>query len=124
VFVLVAVGVATGILSGLLGLGGGVIVVPVLMLLFGMSDLMAKGTSLLMMIPTSITGTIANARRGHPDLRVAAVVGVLAVASSIGGVALAAVISPQLSSILFAVLLVYSIVQLTINAVRSARRED
>ena len=54
---LVLVGVGTGILSGLIGVGGGVVVVPVLMLAFGTSDLVAKGTSLLMMIPTAkVTG--------------------------------------------------------------------
>lgn len=51
---LAATGVVTGVLSGLLGVGGGIVVVPALMLLFGASDLVAKGTSLLMMIPTAI----------------------------------------------------------------------
>ena len=50
---LVVLGVITGILAGLLGVGGGIIVVPVLVLIFGASDLVAKGTSLLMMIPTA-----------------------------------------------------------------------
>ncbi|MGO1839686.1 MAG: sulfite exporter TauE/SafE family protein, partial [Candidatus Microbacterium stercoravium] len=47
---LVGIGVVTGILSGLIGVGGGVIIVPALIILFGTSDLVAKGTSLLMMI--------------------------------------------------------------------------
>ena len=62
---LVVLGVVTGTLAGLLGVGGGIIVVPALMLLFGTSDLIAKGTSLLMMIPTAVSGTIGNVRRAQ-----------------------------------------------------------
>lgn len=116
---LVGIGVVVGILSGLLGVGGGVVVVPTLMILFGVSDLIAKGTSLLMMIPTTLVGTIANARRGHVDLRAAAIVGVLAVIAVVGGSLLAVVLPPLLGSILFALLLVYSALQLAWNALRS-----
>lgn len=115
---LVGVGVIVGVLSGLLGVGGGVIVVPVLMLLFGASDLIAKGTSLLMMIPTALTGTIANHRRGNVDLRAAAVVGTLAVIASVLGSAVSTVMPPLLGSILFAILLLYSAAHLAWNAVR------
>lgn len=109
---LVVLGVVTGVLSGLLGIGGGVFIVPALMLLFGVGDLVAKGTSLLMMIPTAITGTISNARRGHVDLRAAAIIGCLSVPASIGGAALAWAVPPMLGSILFALLLVYCAIQL------------
>lgn len=119
---LVGVGFIVGVLSGLLGVGGGVIVVPVLILLFGASDLIAKGTSLLMMIPTALTGTIANYRRGNVDLRAAAVVGLLAVIASVGGSLVATVIPPLLGSILFALLLLYSAAHLTWNLIRSRRR--
>lgn len=115
---LVAVGAVTGLLSGLLGIGGGVFVVPVLMLGFGIGDLIAKGTSLLMMIPTAVTGTIANVRRGHVDLRAAAVIGCLSVPASIGGAALAWAVPPLLGSILFALLLVYCAIQLSWSALR------
>ncbi len=118
---LLLLGVVTGTLSGLLGIGGGVFVVPALMLVFGVGDLVAKGTSLLMMIPTALTGTIANVRRGHTDLTAAAIIGLLAVPSSIGGAALAWAVPPLLGSILFALLLVYSAVQLAWSALRSPR---
>ncbi len=48
------------------------------MLLFGTSDLVAKGTSLLMMIPTAVSGTVGNIRRRNVDLVAAALVGVAA----------------------------------------------
>ena len=118
---LLLLGLVTGVLSGLLGVGGGVFVVPMLMLLFGVGDIIAKGTSLLMIIPTAITGTLANVRRGHTDLVAAATIGVLAVPASIGGALLAWAVPPALGSILFALLLVYSAIQLAWNAVRGGR---
>ena len=56
---LALLGVVIGVLSGLLGIGGGAVAVPSLSLLFGASDLIARGTSLLAMFPSAIAGTIA-----------------------------------------------------------------
>ena len=118
---LLVLGAVTGILSGLLGIGGGVIVVPALMLLFGVGDLVAKGTSLLMMVPTAVTGTLANSRRGNVDLRAAAIIGLLAIPASFGGVAVSVLLPPALGSALFALLLVYCALQLGWNAWRLRR---
>ena len=79
---LAVLGVITGILAGLLGVGGGIIVVPALLLFFGTSDLVAKGTSLLMMIPTAVSGTIGNLRRSNVDLPAALCVGLAACATT------------------------------------------
>src|SRR5690606_22778926 len=113
---LLALGLVVGVVSGLLGIGGGVIIVPALMLLFGVGDLVAKGTSLLMMIPTAVTGTIANSRRKNVDLRASAVIGLLAIPASFGGVAVSVLMPPALGSMLFALLLVYCALQLGWNA--------
>lgn len=124
IIALAALGVVTGLLSGLLGIGGGVFIVPTLMLVFGVGDLIAKGTSLLMIIPTAITGTISNARRGNVDLVAAATIGCLSVPASIGGAALAWAVPPGLGSILFALLVIYSALQLAWNALRKPRFSD
>ncbi len=124
VVALVALGVVTGILSGLLGIGGGVFIVPALMLVFGVGDLVAKGTSLLMIIPTAITGTFSNVRRGNADLIAAATIGCLSVPASVGGAALAWAVPPGLGSILFALLVIYSALQLAWNALRKPRFSD
>lgn len=124
VVALVTLGVVTGILSGMLGIGGGVFIVPALMLGFGVGDLIAKGTSLLMIIPTAVVGTIANVRRGNADLKAAAIIGLLSVPASIGGAAIAWLVPPLLGSILFALLLIYSAVQLAWNAFRKPRLTD
>jgi hypothetical protein len=79
----VVLGLAMGILSGLFGIGGGIIVVPALIGIFAISDLIAKGTSLLVMIPTSAIGTGANWRAGTVDVRAGLIVGAAATAASI-----------------------------------------
>jgi uncharacterized membrane protein YfcA len=112
----VALGLAMGVASGLFGIGGGVIAVPALVAVFGASDLIAKGTSLLVMIPTGITGTIANVRAGLVDVRAGLVVGVAATLGSVPGVALALLMSPRVSSVLFAVLLFAAAAQLVVKA--------
>ncbi|WP_448006065.1 sulfite exporter TauE/SafE family protein [Agromyces bauzanensis] len=120
---MLALGVAIGVASGLFGIGGGIIMVPAFIALFGMSDLVAKGTSLAVMIPTAVSGTVANARAGIVDLRAALVVGAAATVASFGGVAIAFVLSPEWSVRLFAALIVIAAVQLTIRAIALRKRE-
>jgi uncharacterized membrane protein YfcA len=116
-----ALGLVMGIASGLFGIGGGVIAVPALVAVFGVSDLIAKGTSLLVLVPTSIVGTVANLRARAVDLRAGLVVGVAATVAAVPGVALAVLIPPRLSSILFALLLLIAAAQLIVTAVRARR---
>ena len=119
---LVGVGIGTGILAGLIGVGGGVIVVPVLMLAFGTSDLVAKGTSLLMMIPTAISGTIGNVRNRNVDLLAAALIGVSACTTTALGAWLATIVDPTLGNMLFAAYLVVIAVQMALKAIRGRKR--
>lgn len=51
IFLLIAIGIAAGVMSGFVGIGGGVIMVPALVYLLGMNQHMAQGTSLLLMLP-------------------------------------------------------------------------
>lgn len=119
---LAGVGIVTGIVAGLIGVGGGVVVVPVLMLGFGTSDLVAKGTSLLMMIPTAVSGTIGNLRHHNVDLVAAAIIGVSACTTTALGAWLATLIDPLTGNILFAAYLAFIAVQMAMKALRSRRR--
>ncbi|MGO2747495.1 sulfite exporter TauE/SafE family protein [Microbacterium sp.] len=119
---LVLVGVGTGILSGLIGVGGGVIIVPVLMLAFGTSDLEAKGTSLLTMIPTALSGTIGNLRHRNVDLLAAGIIGISACTMTALGAWLATLIDPLAGNILFAAYLIVIATQMAIKAIRGRRR--
>ncbi|MGN8027607.1 sulfite exporter TauE/SafE family protein [Microbacterium sp. 22242] len=115
---LLLLGLITGVLAGLIGVGGGVIAVPVLMLAFGTSDLVAKGTSLLMLIPTGISGTFGNLRTRNVDLLAAGIIGLAACTTTALGAWLAALIDPRLANLLFAVYAVAIAVQMSIKAVR------
>jgi uncharacterized membrane protein YfcA len=118
---LAGLGLFTGIMAGLLGVGGGVIVVPALMFLFGTSDLIAKGTSLLMMIPTAISGTVGNVRRKNVDLVAAALIGVAACTTTALGAWVATLLDPLVSNILFAAFLTFIAIQLAVRAWRAGR---
>lgn len=120
-FGLVGAGLFMGVAAGLFGIGGGVILVPILITVFGAGDLVAKGTSLVVMLPTALMGTWQNARARLVDLRAAAIVGVAAVGASFAGVAVAFRLSPELSTTLFAILVVVSVTQLAVRAVRKDR---
>src|SRR4051812_42907133 len=91
---LIVLGVVTGTLAGLLGVGGGIIVVPALMILFGTSDLIAKGTSLLMRTPTAVSGTIGTFRRHNVDLFAAPLIGVSACTTTAVGAWIATIVDP------------------------------
>ena len=119
---LVVLGLAMGVASGIFGIGGGVIVVPVLVAVFGQGDLLAKGTSLAAIVATGLSGTISNWRAGLVRPLEALVIGVAAAAASFGGVAVAFVISPLTAAILFVALIVVSATQIAVAGIRDARR--
>lgn len=112
---LVALGLVMGIMAGLLGVGGGIVAVPVLVGLFGVGDLVAKGTSLLAMIPGAVAGTVPNLRAELVRWQDALVMGGAAATLSLVGVWLAFLIPPAVSGWLFALLLVGVIVQMALR---------
>lgn len=67
--VLMTTGAATGFLSGMMGVGGGVIMVPVMVLLAGMDQHTAQGSSLLTMVPVGIAGAWTHLRLGNVQTR-------------------------------------------------------
>ncbi len=104
---LVAVGLLTGTLAGLLGIGGGVIMVPAMIVILGIEPVVAKGTSVAVIVPTAIMGTIRNRKKSNADIRVAAVVGAFGAASAVVGGTISDRMSDQVSNVLFAALLVF-----------------
>lgn len=123
VVLLVLTGFITGILSGILGVGGGVVVVPALMFFFGSSDLIAKGTSLLMMIPGSISATLGNFKRANVDLRAAAIVGLAACVCVPFGAMFAAWIDPFWGNVAFSLYLAFVLVQMLVRRLKAQREK-
>lgn len=93
-FLLAAVcGIGVGMLSGLLGIGGGVVMVPLFRLAFGMSPLAATATSLFTIIPTSLSGMAKHVRNNTAIVRVGVLCGIAGACLSPVGV-MAASASP------------------------------
>ncbi|MFP3902116.1 MAG: sulfite exporter TauE/SafE family protein [Acidimicrobiia bacterium] len=102
---LVLIGVASGVLAGLLGVGGGIIMVPAMVVLFGIPPAVAKGTSLAVIVPTAVMGTWRNRRNGNADLPVAVVVGLAGIVSAFAASKISVGMSETTSNVLFALLL-------------------
>jgi uncharacterized membrane protein YfcA len=74
VLLLVIIGLAAGALSGMIGIGGGVIIVPALVYVLGFSQLQAQGTSLgLLLLPAGILAVLNYYKQGYIDIKVVAI---------------------------------------------------
>ena len=83
VLLLILVGLAAGVLSGMVGVGGGIIVVPALIYILGFSQHQAQGTSLgLLLLPVGIFAVLNYYKKGYIDVKVVAI---MCVAFVIGG---------------------------------------
>jgi len=118
---LVVIGLVTGILSGLLGVGGGVVMVPAMMMLLHVEGVVAKGTSLAVIIPTAAMGTWRNRSNDNVDLRAAGVVATSGIVAAVAGGWIAARMSDSVSNFLFATLLIVVAVRLLLQARRESR---
>ncbi|MBM3441711.1 MAG: sulfite exporter TauE/SafE family protein [Bacteroidetes bacterium] len=82
ILAVILIGLAAGVLGGMVGVGGGIIMVPALVYFLAFSQHRAQGTSLaLMLFPVGILGVINYYRKGYVDLRIA---GLLAVGFILG----------------------------------------
>ena len=82
ILIVIIIGIAAGMLGGLVGVGGGLIIVPALVFFLGMSQHSAQGTSLgLIMLPVGILGVLHYYKQGHVDFKI---VGILAIGFLVG----------------------------------------
>ena len=115
--ILLGLGLAMGLSAGLFGIGGGVIVIPVLMLFFGQSDLVAKSISLLAMAPGAISGSVAHLRHKSATLRDGAWVAAGSLVTTPLGAAIAFLLSPRLAALLFGTLMFVVAANLIVRAI-------
>jgi uncharacterized membrane protein YfcA len=116
----IAVGLAGGIIAGLLGVGGGVLFVPGLVLFLGLDQHHAEATSLLAIVPVAIVGTIRQDRYGNVRRHDALLLGLLSVAGAAAGVALANALSGRILRDAFAALMMLVAFQLVRRTLRGA----
>jgi len=102
-----AVGLMAGFLSGLLGIGGGVIIVPALVLLLGFAMRTAIGTSLAIIVPTALAGAILHFREGNLHLAAIVYMSIAAVAGSRLGVYLTTIMSDLTLRKVFGVVMLF-----------------
>ena len=112
----VAAGLAAGVLSGLFGVGGGILFVPALVLIADLSQVEAAATSLAAMIPVVLVGTWRQQGYGNVRWRAAVVIGATSIAGAYGGAVLAEALPEDVLRKLFAVLLLVVSVRLVWSA--------
>ena len=118
----VAIGLAAGVVAGLLGVGGGTLFVPALTIGLGLSQLDAEATSLLAIIPVALVGTLRQRAHGNVDLRTGVVLGLVAVAGAVCGVAIANAVPQRGLEVGFGLFLLFVAGRLVARALR--REED
>lgn len=109
---MILVGLMGGVLAGTFGVGGGIVFVPTLALVLGLTQLHAQATSLLAILPTAAVGTWRQLRLGNVDLRAAAVVGVASILGVQGGVLVAESLPEHALRRLFGAFLILTALQL------------
>ena len=113
---LVLLGVGVGMVAGLLGIGGGILIVPALVLFFETTELTAKGTSLLVVLITATAGSVRNWGYRNMDVRGALLTGCGGALSAFGGAVLAGVVSRRLSSVFIAILMILVGIRFVLSA--------
>jgi uncharacterized protein len=114
----VALGAGSGVVSGLLGVGGGVLMVPGMVLFLGLNQHTAEGTSLMVIIPTALVGAYTLYRRGNVLLLAAAILGAGGVAGAVIGSHIALAVPSHTLRVIFALYLILIGVRMAIPAQR------
>ncbi len=120
---MVVLGLLAGMLAGLLGIGGGIVMVPGLVLLSGADADVARGTSLVVVIGTALTASIANARNGLVHVRLAMASGLVGVPAGMAGALIGQWMPGRAALTMFAGLLAWSGLRM-IQRSRGRRRRD
>lgn len=105
--IILVIGIFAGVFSGFIGIGGGLIVVPCLVLFLGMEQHAAQGTSLAMMLPPiGVMAVLNYYKAGHVDFKVAAILCISFVAGSFFGSKLAILLSADQIKKAFGVIII------------------
>lgn len=119
--VLILVGIGIGVLSGMLGIGGGTIMVPVLRLGYGLDAFMATATSLFAIIPISLAGAITHIRARSCFPKLGLLLGIAGAVTSSTGVYLGSVSPSWLIMLAAAIIIVYSAFTMLRKALRMGK---
>ena len=116
---LILIGVLAGIVSGFIGIGGGIIIVPGLIYLAGLTQIQAQGTSLALMLPPiGILAFMHYYKQGNVDLKVAGIVAVTFIVGGFFGAKLAHKIDQNIAKIIFGVLMLLIAIKMIFSGVK------
>ncbi len=107
ILIVILIGIAAGMLSGLVGIGGGLVIVPALVYFLGMSQHAAQGTSLgLILLPVGILAVLAYHKQGHVDPKIVGLLAIGFVAGSFFGSKISLSLPQETVKKIFAVLMI------------------
>jgi uncharacterized protein len=115
---LVFAGLAVGFSSALFGVGGGVLMVPLIVLVLGRSQHVAEGTSLMVVVPTAIAGVLAHRGNGYVQFRTAMMIAAAGVCGAVVGAAVAVRLPQHTLQVIFGVFLALTGVRLVVQSIR------
>lgn len=121
---LIAVGLFAGLLAAALGLGGGIVFVPALAVLFSFDQHLAQGTSLAVIVPTAAVATVTHARLGNVRWRLAWPIALIGLGGALLGAQIALQLDADLLRRIFGVFLVLLAVRMGWRARRMGTRAD
>ena len=116
---LVAFGLLTGVAAGVLGVGGGIMIVPFLTLAVGLSQHAAQATSLVVVLPTAIVASLVLRRRGIGQLGAALRFGLVGALGAGGGALLALALPAEALRLVFAAFLALVGARLLLDGLRA-----
>jgi uncharacterized membrane protein YfcA len=114
----VGLGLLAGVLAGVFGVGGGILFVPTLALVLGLTQLEAEATSLAAILPAVAAGAWQQSRYGNVRWRAAALIGAASIAGVEAGVRVAAALPEDVLRRLFALLMLGVALQVALRALR------
>ena len=125
IIILILIGVASGLLGGMVGIGGGIIIVPALIYLLGFNQLQAQGTSLaLLMLPVGILGVMQYYKQGHVDFSIVIILAAGFVMGSFLGSKLALQLPADTVKKIFASLLLFMAFKMLFFDKASKKKQD
>ena len=113
VLILIAIGLTAGILSGFVGIGGGLLIVPALIFFLGMGQFESQGTSLAMMLPPiGILAVMNYSKTGNVNWKYAMILAIVFIIGGYFGSKLSLSLSPQVVKKIFGVLMILAAIKL------------
>lgn len=113
IIILLLIGIGAGLLSGLVGVGGGIIIVPALVFFLGFSQKMAQGTSLgILLLPVGILGVMQFYKQGYVNINVVWIISLAFLFGSYFGSKIALSLPQETAKKIFAILMILIAVKL------------